>query len=132
MGRNFARPSKNRKLPNVFNKKQLINLFEVIDNPHIFVGSLIALFCGLRISEVCNLKKQDIDLESEKVIIREGKGSKDRVVMLPNCLVPLLEKWFRLTKENEYVVFTEYNNRYFTNVFSNKFKRCLEKAKMII
>jgi len=132
MGKNFARPSVNRKLPNVFNKKQLINLFEVMDNPHIFIGSLLALFCGLRISEVCNLKKQDIDLESMKVIVREGKGSKDRIVMLPECLIPLLEKWFRLTKKNEQVVFTEYENKFFPNVFSVKFRRYLVKAGLSI
>ncbi|RLE38009.1 hypothetical protein DRJ17_05275 [Candidatus Woesearchaeota archaeon] len=69
MGKNYARPNANkRSLPNVFNKKQLIKLFEEIDDTTVFMGCMIALFCGLRISEVCNLKKQDIDLETEKVI----------------------------------------------------------------
>ena len=51
-----------RKLPNVLNKKQLIQLFDAIDDLQVFMGSLIALFCGLRISEVCGLKKIDFDL----------------------------------------------------------------------
>lgn len=82
---------KNRKLPNVFNKKQLIELFTVIEETDIFIASLLALFCGLRISEVCRLKRTDVDLESEKIKVVQGKGSKDRYVMLPTTIKPLIE-----------------------------------------
>ncbi|MBU1976035.1 MAG: tyrosine-type recombinase/integrase [Nanoarchaeota archaeon] len=132
MGKNYARPNTKRKLPNIFNKKQLVALFEAIDDSQVFVGSLLALFCGLRISEVCNLKKQDVDLESEKVIVREGKGSKDRVVMLPSKIKPLLDKWFRLQKDIEYVICTSYGNKYATNILSQKFRIYLKKAGLNI
>ena len=94
---------KGRKLPNVFNKKQLIKLFNIIDDTDVFIGALLALFCGLRVSEVCGLKKQDIDFETEKIKVVQGKGSKDRYVMLPSRFKPILEKWFRLN-ESEYVI----------------------------
>jgi integrase/recombinase XerD len=132
MAKNFGRPNNARKLPNVFNKKQLIKLFEEIKDSHVFMGALIALFCGLRISEVCNLKKQDIDLETEKVLVREGKGSKDRIVMLPSSLKPVIEKWYRLNKDSEYFVCTQRNHKYFQNILSKKFKACLEKAGLSI
>ena len=79
-------------MPNILNKKQLVSLFENVDDAPVFIAYLVALFCGLRISKVCNLKKQDIDLEAEKLIVRQGKRSKDRVVMLPSTLKPVLEK----------------------------------------
>ena len=41
---------KNRTLPNVFNKKQLLELFTAIEETDIFVACLLALFCGLRIN----------------------------------------------------------------------------------
>ena len=132
MGKNFARPNTNRKLPNIFNKKQLLALFEAIDDSQVFVGCLVALFCGLRISEVCNLKKQDVDLESEKVIVREGKGSKDRVVMLPSKFKPLLEKWFRLQKDSEFVICTNFGNKYSASILSLKFRKYLLKANLSI
>lgn len=132
MSKNYARPIKPRSLPNVFNKKQLIQLFEVIEDNNVFMGSLIALFCGLRISEVCNLKKQDIDLEAEKVLIRHGKGDKDRIVMLPSCLKPIIEKWFRMTKESEYFICSEYNLRYREQLLSEKFRKSLLKAGLRI
>ncbi len=132
MGKNFARPSKKRTLPNVLNKKQLISLFENIEDNHLFMGSLIALFCGLRISEVCKLKKQDIDLEAEKVYVRQSKGDKDRIVMLPNSLKPVIEKWNRLNKETEYFICSVYKNKFAKNLFSLKFKGCLKKAGLSI
>ncbi|MFH1650245.1 MAG: tyrosine-type recombinase/integrase [Candidatus Woesearchaeota archaeon] len=132
MGKNFARPNTNRKLPNIFNKKQLLALFEAIDDSQVFMGCLVSLFCGLRISEICNLKKQDVDLESEKVIVREGKGSKDRVVMLPSKMKPLLEKWFRLQKDSEFVICTSFGHKYSANILSLKFRNYLLKAGLSI
>jgi integrase/recombinase XerD len=132
MGRNYARPNTNRKLPNIFNKKQLIALFEAIEDTHVFMGSLLALFCGLRISEVCNLKKQDIDLEAEKVFVREGKGSKDRIVMLPSKIKPLLEKWNRLNTESEYFISASYGKKYSCPILSKKFRQSLKKAGLKI
>ena len=132
MGKNFARPSNKRKIPNILNKKQLIGLFESIDDNDVFIGCLIALFCGLRISEVCHLKKQDIDLEAEKVYVRQGKGDKDRVVMLPNCLKLIIQKWYRVNNESEYFISTSYKNIYRENLLSLKFKKALEKAQLKI
>ncbi len=129
----YARPNATkRSLPNILNKKQLTKLFENIEDTSIFMGSMIALFCGLRISEVCNLKKQDIDLEAEKIIVRQSKGDKDRVVMLPSCVKSLIEKWFRINKESDLFVCTCYNNKYISNHFALKFRKCIEKAGLKI
>lgn len=131
MPKNYGRPNTKRNLPNVFNKKQLISLFESVDEVNVFMGCLIALFCGLRISEVCNLKKQDLDLESEKIIVREGKGGKDRVVMLPGCLKPIVEKWYRLNRDSEYFAPSIYN-KFHANILSKKFRKALTKAGLSI
>ena len=122
---------KNRRLPNVFNKKQLIELFTSIEETDIFMACLIALFCGLRISEVCKLKKQDIDLIDCKIKIVQGKGSKDRYVMLPSSIKPLIEKWFRIT-ESEYFIPTSSAKGISTNYLSIKFRRYLKKAGLLL
>ena len=45
---------------------------------------------GLRVSEGCTLRVRDIDLERAQIIVRSGKGDKDRVVMLPTSLAEAL------------------------------------------
>lgn len=94
------------------------------------MGCLIALFCGLRISEVCNLKKQDIDLETEKIYIKQSKGDKDRIVMLPSSLKPIIEKWYRINKDSEYFICGWYDKKFLKNMLSKKFKEYLEKAEL--
>lgn len=122
---------KGRKLPNVFNKKQLLNLFSCIEETDIFIACLLALCCGLRISEVCELRKRDIDFESMKIKVVQGKGGKDRYVMLPEKLKPILEKWFRLS-EAELVVPAVYIEKQSTAQLSIRFRRYLKKAGLSI
>ena len=122
---------KNRKLPNVFSKKQLVELFSNINEMDVFMGTIIALFCGLRIGEVCKLKKQDIDLDSEKLKIVQGKGSKDRYVMIPSNLKPLLEKWLRIN-DCEFFIPTNSSKGISENYLSGKFRSCLKKSNLLI
>ena len=120
-----------RKLPNVLNKKQLLKLFGCIEETDVFIGSLVALCCGLRVSEVCGLRKQDVDFENEKIKVVQGKGSKDRYVMLPKKLKPILEKWFRVN-ESELVIPAVYIDKLPGSQLSLRFRKYLEKANLKI
>ncbi len=122
---------KNRKLPNVLNKKQILELFGVISETDVFMACLIALFCGLRISEVCNLRKRNIDLELCRLKVVSGKGNKDRYVMLPSSLKPLIEKWFRIN-DSEYFIGGIFTERYSEGFLGKKFRFYLKKAGLKI
>ncbi|MCK4589654.1 MAG: tyrosine-type recombinase/integrase [Nanoarchaeota archaeon] len=123
---------KNRKLPNVFNKKQILSLFGVIYETDIFMACLIALFCGLRISEVCNLKKQDMDLEGGKLKVVAGKGNKDRYVMIPSKLKSIMERWNRINDEGEYFIKGMFVEKHSTGYLSLRFRHYLRKANLLI
>jgi len=47
---------------------------------------------GMRLMEVMRLRVKDIDFERKEILIRDGKGAKDRVTMLPATLVDLLQR----------------------------------------
>ncbi len=47
---------------------------------------------GMRIHEALQLRVKDVDFEHQAIVVREGKGGKDRVVMLPQSLVPALRE----------------------------------------
>jgi integrase/recombinase XerD len=78
-------------------------MFDVCDNlKHKMILSILYA-CGLRVSELINLKWSNIDRSRMIINIIKGKGNKDRQVMLPEVLIPLLEKYYREYKSKEYV-----------------------------
>jgi integron integrase len=54
--------------------------------------------CGLRVSECCSLRVRDLDLGRAQIMVRGGKGNKDRVVMLPKSVRPELEQQLKLRR----------------------------------
>ena len=50
---------------------------------------------GMRLLECCQLRVKDLDLSTRELVVREGKGKKDRRTMVPNALVPALTAHLR-------------------------------------
>lgn len=63
----------------------------------------LGLSCGLRISEVINLKWEDLDRNRNILNVINGKGKKDRCCILNNDIILLLEQYYRKFKPKEYV-----------------------------
>ncbi len=77
---------KESKLPDVLNKKEIKSIIEFTKNPiHKLIIQLL-YSGGLRVSEVVNLQPKDLDIERNVLIIRQGKGAKDRITLLPKLL----------------------------------------------
>jgi len=95
----IGRPSRPRKLPTVFTLDEVQALLAALDDrsrspqpaltPYGLIGR-IAYGTGMRLLEVLRLRTKDLEFDRGAIIVREGKGAKDRVVMLPASLeVPL-------------------------------------------
>ena len=77
----IERPRKERKLPKVIDKEFLLDKISKIENlKHKSIISL-AYSTGMRVSEVCNLKIEDIDSKRMLIHIRNSKGNKDRFLI---------------------------------------------------
>lgn len=73
-------------------------LYELRDTPTYKIRLIVGLLygCGLRVSEACQLRIKDVDLERRAITVYEGKGDKDRQVTIPESLVPALENQITL------------------------------------
>lgn len=100
-----------RKLPNVFNREQITQLLNTIDEPWVMIAVLLGLFCGLRRMEVQSLKVEHVDLVTKRMRVEnsknpnktiEGYGT-DRVVPIPQFMVPVVEQWIQLIHRREYM-----------------------------
>ncbi len=89
------RPKKEIKLPVVLSKTEVSDFFNQVQN--LKHRSIIALLysCGLRVSELINLKISDIDSKRMQVAIRSAKGNKDRYVPLDVKVLALLRVYYQ-------------------------------------
>lgn len=92
------RPRREKLLPNVLSKEEVkLIITTPINMKHRVMLSLIYA-CGLRRSELLNLKPQDILADRKVIHIRQSKGKKDRIVPLSEVLLGHLREYFRLYK----------------------------------
>ena len=99
----LERPRKQKSLPQVIDKEYLLSKISTIKNlKHKAIFSL-AYSVGLRVSEVCNLKIEDIDSKRMIINIRQAKGNKDRIVPLSENILILLREYYKEHKPKEYL-----------------------------
>ncbi len=90
----LERPRREYKLPNVLSKAEVKTILEAPTNlKHSAMLSLIYA-CGLRRSELLNLKPQDVDSRRHLLIIRNAKGRKDRVVPISDKTIGMLREYY--------------------------------------
>jgi integrase/recombinase XerD len=90
----IERPKKAKLLPNVLSKEEVkLILNALVNTKHIAMLSLI-YSCGLRRSELINLKPSDIDSNRKIIIIRQGKGRKDRIAPLSEKIIDMLRRYY--------------------------------------
>lgn len=95
---NIPRPKKSKLLPNVLSKEDIQLILGALKNSkHRIMLSLI-YSCGLRRSELLNLKPADIDSKRNLIIIRQGKGQKDRIVPLSAKIIIMLREYYKIYK----------------------------------
>lgn len=87
----IGRPKSRVRLPAVLSHDEVGRVLMALDAEHRLLGQLL-YGTGMRIMEGIRLRVKDVDFERQAVVIREGKGAKDRVVMLPATLVPALRE----------------------------------------
>ena len=71
-----------RPLPRALREEQVDEFFDVIKSKRDWVMFRLMLRCGLRVEEVANLSLGDIDVKRRRIMVVNGKGSKDRVVYI--------------------------------------------------
>jgi integron integrase len=91
-----VRARRPKRLPTVLTKSEAARVLSAMSGPTQLMAKLL-YGSGLRVLECVRLRVKDIDFEQRCVIVRDGKGEKDRVTMLPDSLVaPLHDHLLRV------------------------------------
>jgi integron integrase len=91
---NAMRARRPKRLPTVLSPEEVAQLLEAVQGGEGVFKLMAGLLygTGMRREECCRLRVQELDLGRGQIIIRHGKGGKDRIVMLPKSLRPDLER----------------------------------------
>jgi integrase/recombinase XerD len=87
-----------RRAPTVLSPEEVTRLLEAAPGVKYKAALSVAYGAGLRVSEVVALKVSDIDSERMTLRVEQGKGDKDRFVMLSPQLLELLRDWWRIAR----------------------------------
>ena len=87
----IGRPKRQARLPEVLTLQEVACLLKQVDAEHRVFAELL-YGTGMRIMEALRLRVKDVDFERRAIVVREGKGAKDRVVMLPTACGPALRE----------------------------------------
>jgi len=75
-----------KKLPVCITLEEFKLLMKHTKHIHHKIAFILGFGAGLRISEIISLEQRDLDFDNNKILVRQGKGSKDRIVPLPKGL----------------------------------------------
>ncbi len=94
-----------KRIPEVLTKEETISILNQITNPkhRLLIETIYG--CGLRVSEATTLKKQDLRFDENILMIRQSKGRKDRVVMLPKAISCRLKAYLNVRADDNPCVF---------------------------
>jgi len=115
------RAKKPAKLPVVLTKDEVHRLFRHLKGTHRLMASLL-YGSGLRLMECVRLRVKDVDFGYGRIVVRDGKGAKDRITMLPVELVrPLQRHLIKVQAQHEEDVEAGYGQVYLPYALERKF-----------
>lgn len=127
----IERPKRDKRLPNVLSKEEVKAIIESLGNlKHRAMLSLIYA-CGLRRSELLNLKITDIDSKRGVIIIRHSKGKKDRLVPIGEKILMMLREYYKTSKTQTYLFEGQiHDEKYCSRSLQKVLKLALDKANI--
>ena len=99
----IERPRNEKKLPKVIDGEYIKNQLQKIENLKHRTILTLTYSVGLRVSEVVNLKIEDVDSKRMLIHIKNAKGRKDRIVPLSQTVLELLREYFKQYRPKEYM-----------------------------
>lgn len=88
----FLRPHRQKRLPVVFTRTEVSAILAQLEHPYLLMAQFL-YGAGLRLMECLRLRIKDSDISKQQISVRQGKGGKDRVTMLPAlCVQPLQQQ----------------------------------------
>ena len=123
------RLKQNRSIPILPTKEELGYLFYLAgDNLRNKAMFMTIYGSGLRISETANLKVSDIDSEGGRILIRKGKGDRDRYAILPKRTLEILREYWTETQPRDWLFLTKQGTKMTEKTIHDAWKSVVKRS----
>ena len=113
------------RVPVVLTRREVQALLDCLEGQLSLVGQLL-YGSGLRLMEALRLRAKDVDFEYSKLVVRDGKGQKDRVTVLPDALIePLSRHLARVREKHEQAIRAGYGGVELPDALARKYPRAV-------
>lgn len=126
----FPYAKRHKRLPVVLTKNEVSAIINSIDNPKHKLLVTLAYGAGIRVSEVVNLRVADLDLDQLNLVVRGGKGNKDRITVIPKIIVGSLTELLQEKLNDDYVFESNRGGKLTSRTAQIVFERARKKAKI--
>jgi site-specific recombinase XerD len=102
----LRKPKAERKLPQLLPEADLKRFFRVIQDCGDFQHEImlkLLFYTAVRVSELANIRVEDVDCDGCKIFINQGKGAKDRYILFPASFRLVLKSHLRANPKNRYL-----------------------------
>jgi site-specific recombinase XerD len=124
----IQRPKRAKTLPNVLSQEEILQLINAPDNLKHKAILYTIYSCGLRLSELLNLRIADIHSKDAYVYIKGAKGKKDRRTLLSGNLLNLLRKYYRAYQPAYWLFEGQDGGKYSAASVQKIFRRAQQKS----
>jgi site-specific recombinase XerD len=128
----IPRHRKKREFPEILSRVEIQTLFTACDNLRDKSILMTTYGSGLRLNEVARLKVSDIDSKKMQLLIRSGKGSKDRYALLSQASLEILRDYWTAYRPKEWLFYSRVNTgtHITPKAVQNIFRKYIDKAKI--
>lgn len=117
-----------QRLPVVLSHSEIVKMLDGTVNFKHRVMLALAYGAGLRVSEVVNLRVRDLDFEGGLIMVRQGKGNKDRVTVLPEKVIADVQKLIIGREAGDFVFGSNRGGKLSTRSAQKVFEQALRRA----
>ncbi len=111
---NIKTPKIEKSLPTILTKKEILELFKATPNFKSKIMLKLLYSSGLRVSELVNLKYEDLNFEEKTGLVRQGKGKKDRIFIVSQEVLKNIHTFSKKQNKIKSYIFTGPNNKSLT------------------
>jgi len=120
---NALRAKKPQRLPTVLSVEESMAVIDAMSGTFQLMTKIL-YGCGLRGIECVRLRVKDVDFQLNQIVVRDGKGKKDRITVFPDDIKPALKEHLKYVKKrHEDDLSKGYGSVYLPNALSRKYKK---------